>query len=106
MNPDLERVVENAKEWTLEEVAASRCLCVGPCLFQFIACVPTNVAAAVQADVYDGQDDQGNLKVTIKFQYACPCCKLPQPSYFRRGLYVNLTTNIGKAFVQYLPLRD
>jgi hypothetical protein len=29
MNPDLERFVENAKEWQLERITVSRCLCVG-----------------------------------------------------------------------------
>jgi len=106
MNPDLDRVVGNAKEWQLEEVATSRCVCVGPCLFQAFVIVPTDSAAAAEVSIYDGQNDQGRLKCTFKAQYATPCCSWPNPAYFRQGLYVDLGQNVTKAFVQYLPLRD
>lgn len=106
MNPDLDRVVEDAKEWQIDCFTTSRCLCVGPCLVQFVNVIATDVAAMVQIDIYDGQNNQGTLKCTVKSQYASPCCSFPRPAYFRRGLYINLTTNATGACVQYLPLKD
>lgn len=106
MNPDLERLVDDSKEWVLERVTESRCLCVGPCLFSSCLPVATNVNAALLIDIYDGQGDQGDLKCSIHQIYTFPCCSPPFPAYFRRGLYVNLTTNAAAACIQYLPLKD
>jgi len=106
MNPDLVRLVEDAKEWSLEKVVKSRCVCVGPCLVHWMIPVATNVSAALEVNVYDGQDDQGKLKITIAQIYTFPCCSLPEPAYFRRGLFVDLTTNASGLCIQYLPLRD
>jgi hypothetical protein len=106
MNPDLNIVIENAKEWIVDSITSSRCLCVGPCLFHFINAVPTATNASVTVKVYDGQNDQGTLKLHVHSQYSNPSCQFPEPCYCRRGLYVELGQNASGACIQYLPLRD
>jgi len=106
MNPELKRFIEDAKEWSLECITSSQCLCVGPCLYQGVNCQPTDVAAASVVTVYDGQSDQGKTKCIIKSQYACAFCCMPQPVFFRRGLYIDLTTNADGACVLFMPLKD
>jgi len=106
MKPTYIEQVNDPKEWFLERTTVSRCLSVGPCFFQFLNVEPTSTQGDVVVRIYDGQNDQGVLKLTIKCVYShCPV-KLPQPAFFRRGLYVHLVTNAAAATLQYLPLRD
>jgi len=103
---DLKEFVKEPKEWFLERTTTSRCLCVGPCLFQFLNVEPTSTQSDILVKVFDGQNDQGDHKLSISDLYShCPV-SLPHPAYFRRGLYVDLTTNAAAASVQYLPLKD
>jgi len=103
---DLSVIVQDPKQWFLERITANRCLCVGPCLFQFLNVEPTSTQSDILVKVFDGQNDQGNHKLSISDLYShCPV-HLPQPAYFRRGLYIDLTTNAAAASVQYLPLKD
>jgi len=103
---DHKELVKDPKEWFLERITSSRCLCVGPCFFQFLNVEPTSTQSDVLIKVFDGQNDQGEHKVSISCLYGHGAILLPQPAYFRRGLYVDLTTNAGAASVQYLPLKD
>jgi len=103
---DLSVLVKNPREWLLERITTSRCLCVGPCLFQFLNVEPTSTQSDILVKVFDGQNDQGDHKLSIDDVYShCPVA-LPEPAYFRRGLYIDLTTNAAAASVQYLPLKD
>lgn len=106
MNPDLERIVNNAKEWQLELTTVSRMICRGPCLFQFLSIDPTDKAANASVSVYDGENDQGVLRLVGTTFYCYGPYVLPNPAYFRRGLYVTLAQNVDSCSVQYLPLRD
>lgn len=103
---ELSELIKDPREWNLERVTGSRCLCVGPCLFQFISVVPTSTQSDILVKVFDGQNDQGRQKVTIKDVYSHVPVALPQPAFFRRGLYVDLTTNVSEATLQYMPLKD
>ena len=101
---DLKELVKDPKEWILEYVDTSRCICVGPCLVQFVNPVPTATNATLILNIRDGQDINGRIKCSIKHQY--PCCAIPNPAYFRRGLFIELHTNAAAACIQYLPLAD
>ena len=103
---DHKELVKDPKEWFLERTTKSRCLCVGPCFFQFLNVEPTSTQSDILVKVFDGQNDQGEHKLSINDLYSHSPVSLPQPAYFRRGLYVDLTTNAGAASVQYLPLKD
>lgn len=103
---DYKEVVANPKEWFLERTSISRCLCVGPCFFQFLSVVPTSTQSDIVVKVYDGQNTSGDLKLTVKCLYSHNPIPLPHPAYFRRGLYVDLTTNAAEATLQYMPLKD
>ena len=103
---DLKEFVQEPKEWFLERTTTSRCLCVGPCLFQFLNVEPTSTQSDILVKVFDGQNDQGDHKASISCLYGHGAILLPHPAYFRRGLYIDLTTNAAAASVQYLPLKD
>ena len=103
---DHKDLVKDPKEWFLERTTKSRCLCVGPCFFQFLNVEPTSTQSDILVKVFDGQNDQGEHKLSISDLYSHSPVSLPQPAYFRRGLYVDLKTNAAAASVQYLPLKD
>lgn len=103
---DLKELVKNPKEWQLERTTVSRCICVGPCLFWFAHYEPSATQSDVEIKIFDGQSDQGDLKLSVLSLYGQPCIPLPGPAFFRRGLYVDLTTNCAAVTVFYLPLRD
>jgi len=67
---------------------------------------PTSTQSDIVVRCYDGQNTTGILKVVIKCLYGHGAILLPQPAYFRKGLYIDLTTNAAAASVQYLPLKD
>jgi len=106
MNEHLMNLIESSKELALDRITSSRMVCKGPCLVYFLLSEPVDVATALILTVYDGENDQGDLKLKIKTQYGSCCCSLHQPAYFRRGLYIDLTTNLSSCSVQYLPLKD
>lgn len=106
MNPNLAAIIENAKEWQLERTTTSRMISRGPCLFQFLSIEPVNKALNAIVEVYDGENDQGVLRLVGCTFYCYGPYLLPNPAYFRRGLYLKLHTNATSASVQYLPLRD
>lgn len=106
MNPDLKAFVENAKEWQLERIIASRMICKGPCLFQFLSIEPTAKNLNAIVEVYDGENVTGDLRLVGCTFYCYGPYSLPNPSFFRRGLYIKLHTNVDSASVQYLPLRS
>jgi len=103
---DIKELVNSPREWVLERTTSHRCFCVGPCLFQFLNIEPTSTQSDVLVKVFDGQNDQGEHKLSISDLYSHSPVVLPKPAYFRRGLYVDLTTNAKAASVQYLPLKD
>jgi len=103
---DYKDVIKDPKEWFLERTTISRCLCVGPCFFQFLNVEPTATQSDILVKVFDGQNDQGDHKISISDLYSHSPISLPQPAFFRRGLYIDLTTNAAAASVQYLPLKD
>jgi len=103
---DYKEQVKDPKEWLLERITTSRCLCVGPCFFQFLNVEPSSTQSDILVKVFDGQNDQGDHKLSISCLYSHSPVPLPQPAFFRRGLYVDLTTNADAASVQYLPLKD
>lgn len=106
MNDELLKLVEASKDWSFERITSSRVLCKGPCLVHFVLADPSNAANASSLTVYDGESTNGDLKFVLESKFANPCCTFPLPAYFRRGLYIDLTTNVESCTVQYLPLRS
>lgn len=94
------------KEWIVERITASRMLCKGPCYLSYVHSDPTASGSAMAVDVYDGENDSGDLKFTINNVNVHPPLSLPRPAYFRRGLYIKLTSNAASVSVQYMPMRD
>jgi len=103
---DYKEIVKDPKEWFLERTTISRCLCKGPCFFQFMNVEPSATQSDIQVYLYDGENTAGVLKIAIVCLYGHGALLLPQPAYFRRGLYVDLNSNAAAASLQYLPLRE
>jgi len=93
-----------SKEFSWAWVTADGLLSHGPCELVSAYLVPS--AATTDTVLYNGENDQGDPIITLK---AATVRIMPfnpkEPVYCRRGLYVDVGSNVSGIFVQWRELK-
>ena len=103
---DFKEAHNDAKRFETVCIQASQCLCVGPCVLCCVVISPEDATGVYECKIYDGQDESGVLKFDIEGQFIPFEVTDSHGYYFRNGLYVALTTNIGNVTMHFDPIRD
>ena len=106
MNPMNEAILELGKACSLVMMTASGQITPGPSYIFSFDLSPDNAAAVWQLDIYNGENAAGEHKFCMEGQFVPRHLCYSTPLYFRRGIYVALTTNICSVTVQFLPRRN
>lgn len=92
-----------SKEFSWAWVTADRLLSHGAC--ELLFALLTSSASAGSATIYDGESTSGDKIVTLEAGAAVSRHFNPaKPVYCRRGLYVDVDTNVTGVFVQWREL--
>lgn len=93
----------NSEEYSWAWVTADRVLSTGPC--ELVSAHLVVSAASTDTHLYDGKDTRGDKIVTLEAAAATGHPFKPRvPVYCRRGLYVDVGTNVTGVFVQWREL--
>ena len=97
----------DSKEYSWAWVTADRLLSAGPC--ELVSAYLVVSAGSTDTHLYDGENTSGNKVVTLESAAVTGHpFKPPTPIYCRRGLYVDIGTNVTGCFIQWreLPRRE
>ena len=95
--------VEDAKKFVLGRLVATGLLNPRPCVICCIVVSPADPTLVYECNIYDGENALGDLKFTLEGQFTPFFLATYHGYYFRRGIYVDFTTNIGSVTVHYDP---
>lgn len=96
-------MAEKSQEFSWAWVTADRLLSHGPCELLYAYLVPSG--ATTDTVLYDGENTNGDHITTLKSAAVTGHeFNPPQPVYCRRGLYVDVGTNVTGLFVQWREL--
>jgi hypothetical protein len=105
MYGDLETMEDYWKMLEHDLVAADKKVCNRPC-YLYAAQLVSNTSGASTAVIRDGHDTSGEVVVDLA---ALTSSNDPRrwdpPIYFKKGLFVDIGTNVTSVLVHYLPER-
>ncbi len=95
-NPNLD-----PKDIATVRIAATALVCPSPCyVYGFSVCSDTSGNG--YAKVYDGHNDTGDLKYVWRIATNTSfSIQLVVPVYFRRGVYIDLVSNVESATLRF-----
>lgn len=95
--------MHDSEKYSWAWVTADQKLSSGPCNLLYAYLVVS--AASTDSHLYDGQNDQGDRVVTLESAVATGHpFRPPAPIFCRKGLYVDVGTNVTGIFVQWEDL--
>lgn len=106
MDPINEAILELGKACSTVMLEASGLITPGPSYIFAIDLSPEDATLVFQLDVYDGENASGNHLFKLKGQFVPRHLCYSTPLYFRRGIYLAFTTNIGSVTIHFLPRKD
>ncbi len=90
----------DSKVYSWKWVTAAEILSKSACDLLYIKVMPSGGTCDV--DIYDGENTNGTLIVTMNSEFITNCELLPkEPIYCRRGLYIDDLTAITGVLVQW-----
>lgn len=106
MYGDLETMEDYWKRLEHDLVTADKRVCNGPC-FLYAAQMVGGTGGASTAVIRDGHDTGGDARIDLA---AATSSNDPRnfdpPLYFKKGLFVDVGSNVTSVLVQFLPARD
>lgn len=93
-----------SKQYSWAWVTADQLLSHGPCELVYVYAVP-DTAASATVDIYNGESSAGDKILGLKTAELRPLSIKPEPIYCRKGLYIDILTNIKGIFVQWRELK-
>lgn len=93
----------DSQEYSWSWVTADRLLSRGPCEVVYV--MLTGGAGNADVTLYDGENTSGDRLFTLEaLQHVSQQIHLSVPIYCRRGLYVDIGTNVTGCFIQWREL--
>lgn len=106
MDPVNEAILELGKACSTVMLEASGLITPGPSYIFAIDLSPEDATGVFQLDIYNGENNTGVHKFKLEGQFVPRHLCYHPPLYFRRGIYLAFTTNIGSVTIQFLPRKD
>jgi hypothetical protein len=106
MDPANEAILELGKACSTVMIEASGLITPGPSYIFSIDLSPEDATLVWQLDVYDGENAAGKHTFCLEGQFVPRHLCYGTPLFFRRGIYLAFTTNIGCVTIQFLPRKD
>ena len=106
MGSIIESTLELSRACATVLFEASALVTPGPSYVFIIDLSPQDPTAVFQLDVYNGEDATGIHKFKREGQFVPRHLCFSPPLYFRRGIYLAFTTNVGSCTVHFLPRKD
>jgi hypothetical protein len=105
MYGDLEAMKAYWKEMETEETSVDIKISNGPC-FLSAAHLTASSGGAATAIIRDGHDTTGEAKIYLSALTSATDPRFfSPPLYFKRGLYIDLASNVTSVLVHFLPAR-
>lgn len=93
----------DSREYSWAWVTADRRLSLGPC--ELVFALLTAGAGNADVTLYDGENTSGDIILTLEaLQHVTQQAHLLVFAYCRRGLYVDIGTNVTGCFIQWREL--
>lgn len=106
MYADLETMLGYWKELDRDLVTADKKVCNGPC-FLYGAALVANTGGASTAVIRDGHDTSGEPVVDLACLTSSNDPRMFNPPiYLKRGLFVDVGSNVTSVMVHFLRARD
>lgn len=104
-NPLIAAEIERALCARLMQSSTSGVVHQSTCLLYYVEHSPTDAAALIEYEVYDGHDANGKLLFKVEQLQADAHFRPPIPIMCQSGLYINHTSNVKNITVQIMPLK-
>jgi len=93
------------KEIARERVTSNQVVCLSPC-FLFAVDLISDTGGVSTAAIYDGEGTKDPAVVDLAAAVSeSDRARFNPPIFLRRGLYVDVGSNVTAVTVQYLPIR-